>query len=122
MDRASTDKNGGDVYAFQMNAGDVVQLVGKWADYWDAMNADISGSVVNANQPVQVIAFNAIAHGPRRFGRRTPIRIEETVLPAEVIGKKYIVVPPGTPNGDAVGHVVRLYGNVDGTTLHLARG
>jgi hypothetical protein len=43
--------------------------------------------------------------------------MEETVLPAEVLGNKYVVVPPTTPNGNAVGHVVRIYGNVDNTHL-----
>jgi hypothetical protein len=48
--------------------------------------------------------------------------MEETVLPAEVIGKKYIVVPPTTPLGNAVGHVVRIYGNVDDTHLTYPEG
>src|SRR5690606_17697452 len=40
------------------------------------------------------------------------------VLPAEVIGNEYLVVPPSNPNGVVQGgHVVRIYGNVDGTTL-----
>jgi hypothetical protein len=47
--------------------------------------------------------------------------IEELVLPAEVIGKSYVVVPPSNPNGEVKGgHIVRIYGNVDGTTLEYA--
>jgi hypothetical protein len=39
------------------------------------------------------------------------------VFPAETLGKHYVVTVPTGPKGNAVGHVVRLYGNVDGTTL-----
>jgi hypothetical protein len=106
----------GDIYTLQMNAGDVVQLVGAWAADPQTKNADISGSVLNANQPIQVISFNAIAQMPD-YSVANADHMEETVLPSEVIGNKYIVVPPTTPLGNAVGHIVRIYGNVDGTHL-----
>jgi len=38
-------------------------------------------------------------------------------LPAETLGKDYVVTVPTSPHGKLVGHVVRFYGNVDGTTL-----
>ncbi|HEV8246160.1 MAG TPA: IgGFc-binding protein [Polyangiaceae bacterium] len=114
-------KNGGEIYDFQMNAGDVVELVGAWAQDPQTRNADISGTVVNASAPVQLIAFNAISQLPDQSVANAD-HMEESVLPAEVIGKKYIVVPPTTPNGNAVGHVVRIYGNVDGTNLTYPEG
>jgi hypothetical protein len=114
-------KNAGDIYTLQMNAGDVVQLVGAWAPYQGIKNADISGSVLNADQPIQVISFNAISQVPD-YSVANADHMEETVLPSEVIGKKYIVVPPTTPSGAAVGHVVRLYGDVDGTHLTYPEG
>jgi hypothetical protein len=43
--------------------------------------------------------------------------MEETVLPAEVIGKQYVVAAPTAPMGNVVGHVVRIYGSVDNTHL-----
>src|SRR4029077_6269109 len=47
--------------------------------------------------------------------------VEETVLPAEVIGTKYVVVPPTTPSGMVKGgHMVRIYGNFDCRTLTSA--
>ena len=110
------EKLAGDIYTFTMDAGDVVQLVGAWAKDPQTKNADLSGTVVVASAPVQVISFNAIAQLPD-YSVANADHIEETVLPAEVIGKKYIVAPPTTPNGNAVGHVVRIYGNVDGTKL-----
>ncbi|HEX3695857.1 MAG TPA: IgGFc-binding protein [Polyangia bacterium] len=109
------------IYTVQMNAGDVVQLVGAWAQYPQTRNADISGSVINADHPVQVIAFNAIAQLPD-YSVANADHMEETVLPSEVLGKTYIVVPPTTPLGNAVGHVVRIYGNVDGTHLTYPEG
>jgi len=114
-------KSGGDLYTFQMNAGDVIELVGAWAKDPQTRNADLSGSVINASAHVQVVSFNAIAQLPD-VSVANADHMEETILPAEVIGKKYIVVPPTTPLGNAVGHVVRIYGNVDGTHLSYPEG
>jgi hypothetical protein len=114
-------KNPSDIYTLQMNAGDVVELVGAWAKDPQTKNADMSGTVINATAPVQVVSFNAIAQLPD-YSIANADHMEETVLPAEVIGKKYIVVPPTTPLGNAVGHVVRIYGNVDGTNLTYPEG
>ncbi|MDF3071274.1 MAG: hypothetical protein K0R38_6875 [Polyangiaceae bacterium] len=113
----------GESYLFGMNAGDVVSLVGAWAKDPQTRNADLSGTVVvaNAEHPVQVISFNAISQLPD-VSVANADHMEETVLPGEALGKKYIVVPPATPNGDSVGHVVRIYGNVDGTKLTYPDG
>jgi hypothetical protein len=114
-------QNPGDVVMYQMNKGDVIELVGAWAADPQTKNADISGSVINANQPVQVVSFNAIAQLPD-YSVANADHMEETVLPAEVLGNEYIVVPPTTPNGNTVGHVVRIYGNVDNTHLTYPEG
>jgi hypothetical protein len=114
-------KNGGELYTFQMDAGDVVELVGAWAQYPQTKNADLSGSIINASAPVQVVSFNAIAELPD-VNVANADHMEETVLPGEVLGKKYVVLPPTTPNGNAVGHVVRIYGNVDNTHLSYPEG
>jgi hypothetical protein len=113
----------GDIYDLMMNAGDVVQLVGAWARDPQTRNADMSGTIVKTadTTPVQVVAFNAISQLPDVTVANAD-HMEETVLPAEVIGTKYIVAPPATPNGNNVGHVVRIYGNVDGTTLTYPEG
>lgn len=113
----------GESYLLSMNAGDVVSLVGAWAKDPQTRNADLSGTVVVANEkhPVQVISFNAISQLPD-VSVANADHMEESVLPGEVLGNKYIVVPPATPNGDSVGHVVRIYGNVDGTKLTYPDG
>ncbi len=123
LDDAIPAKDGGELYTFTMNAGDVVQLVGQWNLDTNAQvpNADISGSIINANKPVQAIAFNAIAMLPDGSVGNAD-HMEETILPGEVLGKKYVVVPPTAPHGAVVGHVVRLYGNVDGTHLTYPEG
>src|SRR5262249_53420638 len=48
--------------------------------------------------------------------------VEETVFPAETLGKHYVVTAPTGPYGAPVGQVVRLFGNVDGTTLTYPGG
>src|SRR5450432_2144434 len=97
-------KNANDVYTFNMNAGDVVELIGAWAQYQQVHNADLSGSVVNASAPVQVVSFNAIANLPDSSVTNAD-HMEETVLPAEVIGNEYVVAAPTAPMGNVVGHV-----------------
>jgi len=113
----------GDVQTYTMDAGDVVQLVAAWSASPQVKNADLSGTVVKAAAgfPVQVVSFNAISQLPD-YSIANADHMEETVLPAEVIGKKYVVVPPATPLGNSVGHVVRIYGNKNGTTLTYPEG
>ncbi len=110
------EQKANDIVQYMMNAGDVLELVAAWAAYPQTKNADLSGSVVNATAPVQVISFNAIAQLPD-YSVANADHMEETVLPAEVLGNEYVVVPPTTPKGNSVGHVVRIYGNVDNTHL-----
>ncbi len=93
------------------NAGDVAQFV---AD----QGKDFSGSLVQSDKPVQVIASIPCISVPE--GASACDHIEETVLPAETLGKHYAVVQPTGPNGTPVGQVVRLYGNQDGTQLTYA--
>jgi len=86
-------------------------------------HADLSGTVINANfagsgsSPFQIPfpTFPTNATQP-------PDHVEETVLPAEVIGTKYVVAPADLTerHGQGAVHIVRIYGNVDGTTLSYA--
>jgi hypothetical protein len=46
--------------------------------------------------------------------------LEQSIFPAETLGKDYFVTVPTSPLGSPIGHVVRFYGNVDGTTLTYA--
>jgi hypothetical protein len=110
--------------SFSMNAGDVVELLGAEGRWWDEMHFDLSGSLVDANHPVQVISSLPISNipSPEVANKGYADHIEETVLPAESLGRHYLVAPPTTPNLVTVGHYVRFYGNVDGTTLDYPSG
>ncbi|MBN2801903.1 MAG: hypothetical protein JXR91_02295 [Deltaproteobacteria bacterium] len=118
----------GDVIEFSMDAGDVVELLGAMGPFWGDPHSDLSGSVVlglkesdpgtdtSPNyKPIQIIALNPILE----FGASAD-HIEESVLPSQVIGTEYIVVPPTSSGGSATGHTVRFYGAVDGTILTYA--
>jgi hypothetical protein len=98
----------GATVSFQLNQGDVMELAG-------VGGSDLSGSLVQASAPVQVITGMPCVTNP-------PLQpacdhVEESVFPAETMGKHYIVAQPAGPTGAVVGHDVRIYGNVDNTHL-----
>jgi hypothetical protein len=101
---------GGGTLVMTLNAGDVAQVVG------DPGNAtDFSGSLLTADRPVQVITGVPCMDFP--FDVQACDHIEETVFPAETLGKHYVVTRPTGPRSNLVGHVVRVFGNQDTTTL-----
>ena len=101
----------GGTMTLTMNSGDVVEIMSDML----ADTTDLSGSLVQADQPVQVISGTQCSEQPE--GYPACDHLESSVLPAETLGSDYVVTVPTSPNGTAVGHVVRFYGNVDGTTL-----
>jgi hypothetical protein len=115
----ATVVGGGDVPAtaaggtlkLTMNAGDVVEVMSDML----ADTTDLSGSLVHADQPVQVISGTQCSTQPE--GVPACDHLESSVLPAETLGSEYVVTVPTSPGGAPIGHVVRFYGNVDGTTL-----
>ncbi len=98
----------GGTATFTMNAGDVVQLVSG-----AATASDLSGSLVQADKPVQVIGGIPCIANPDSACDH----VEESVQPAETLGKHYVVTMPTGPHDTAVLATVRFVGNVDGTTL-----
>jgi IgGFc binding protein len=118
--RASTFQGGGLPGAapgtsldLDLDAGDVVQLLGTVA-------SDFGGSLVEASAPVQVISGVPCLNVP--FDAPACDHVEESVLPAETLGRHYVVTRPSGPNGNLEGHVVRIVGNFDGTTLTYPAG
>ena len=105
--------NGGGSVTFSVNAGDVVEIIG-------SADSDFSGSLVKATKPVQVIAGISCTQSP--IGKVACDHMEESVFPAETLGRRYFVTAPTSPKGNVVGHVVRIYGNADGTTLTYPSG
>jgi len=105
--------SGGGTVNFTLNAGDVAELVGP-------ATADLSGSLIKADKPVQAIVGMPCEQSPE--GVQACDHIEESVFPAETLGQHYFVTVPTGPNAVPVGHVVRIYGNVDGTSLTYPSG
>jgi hypothetical protein len=98
----------GETTTFTIGAGDVVEIIG-------TISSDFSGSLVLASKPVQVLTGIACINSP--VDAYACDHIEEVVFPAETLGKHYVVTVPTSPDSKPIGHVVRIYGNVDGTTL-----
>ena len=89
--------NGGGSVTFSVDAGDVVQIIG-------SADSDFSGSLVKATKPVQVITGISCTQSP--IGNVACDHLEESVFPAETLGKRYFVSVPTSPKGNVVGHVV----------------
>ncbi len=100
--------SGGGVATFPIGKGEVVEVLGDTA-------GDLSGSLVQADKPVQVITGIPCIDIPVTVAACD--HIEESVFPAETLGKHYFVEAPTGPAGKVVGQMVRIYGNVDGTAL-----
>jgi hypothetical protein len=107
----------GGILSFTLGSGGVALLV-------DTASGDLSGSQVQADKPVQVIAGTPCTFMPQILdpAYQACDHIEESVFPAETLGKHYFVTVPTAPNGNVVGHIVRLTGNVDGTALTYPAG
>jgi hypothetical protein len=103
-------QNGVGTFTLSLDQGDVAEIVGQTGD-----QDDFSGSLVTANQPVQVITGVQCIDQPETA--EACDHIEESVFPAETLGQHYVVTPPTSPVGTVVGHIVRVFGNVDNTTL-----
>jgi hypothetical protein len=100
----------GGTLTFKLDAGDVAEIIGgSGRDY------DFSGSLLSSDKPVQVITGVPCIDFPLDVVACD--HVEETVFPAQTLGKHYVVTTPTGPRANKVGHVVRLYGNVDGTKL-----
>jgi len=98
---------------FTIGRGEVARLLG-------TPDTDLGGALVQADAPVQVLVGSPCIYQP--FDRQSCDHIEESVFPAETLGRRYFVHRPTGPRGNAVGHVVRLYGNVDDTLLRWPGG
>ena len=101
---------GGKLVVPLAKAGDVVELALEKGDKYD-----FSGSLVQSDKPVQVITGVPCINIPA--GNRFCDHIEESVIPAETLGKHYVITMPDKPAGGVGKGVIRFYGNQDGTNL-----
>jgi hypothetical protein len=98
----------GQLLEFPIGRGEVVQIVG-------TPETDLTGTQVQADKPVQLMSGHPCIQLP--FDRQACDHLEETVQPAETLGKHYFVAAPTGPAGGAVPQTIRIVGNVDGTKL-----
>ncbi|MFO0675156.1 MAG: IgGFc-binding protein [Polyangiaceae bacterium] len=100
----------GSTFDLTLDAGDVAVLSGELGQ-----DKDVSGSLLKADKPIQVIAGVPCINQPADV--MACDHVEETVFPAETLGKHYVVTVPTGPSKPIVGHIVRFYGNADDTKL-----
>jgi hypothetical protein len=103
----------GGTVQLSMNAGDVVSLA-------SSDTSDTSGTLISSDKPLQVISGISCAEAPT--GIQACDHLEESVLPARAWGRDYVVNVPSGPHGTTAGHLVRLYGHVDNTSLTYPSG
>jgi hypothetical protein len=91
-----------------LNRGDVLELL--------APEGDLTGTLVDATRPVQVIGGHACAQVPT--GWFYCDHLEDVMPPLTALGTTYVLVPPAPPSlQGAKPIVVRIAGTEDGTTL-----
>ena len=77
--------------------------------------SDLTGTIINADKPVQVFAGHKCTQIP--VGQQACDRLEEAMLPIETLSKKYIVGPPLIPNMQVKAQMVRVIATEDATAL-----
>jgi IgGFc binding protein len=105
----------GQTGTYTLNQGDVLQLMSRDTSPFGTTDFDPTGTLIKADKPVELIAGDYCTFNPQ--GMPACDHVEESVFPAETLGKHYLVSAPPGPKGNVVGQTVRLVGNVDGTQL-----
>ncbi|MEP7122384.1 MAG: IgGFc-binding protein [Byssovorax sp.] len=99
-----------------LDAGDVIEIVTDGAE--DPSDPDdVTGTLVSADKPVQVIAGHQCTYVPDEVGACD--HLEESMFPLETLASKYLVSAPLAPSGDGAVEPerVRIIATRDGTTL-----
>jgi hypothetical protein len=99
-----------------LNAGDVLEVLTK-NDGSQSSPVDVSGTLIEADKPVQVIGGHECTDIPDTTYACD--HIEENMFPAQTLSTQYIVTAPLIPSADTVPKVemVRILATVAGTTL-----
>jgi hypothetical protein len=101
-----------------IGAGDVLQIVAE-ASATQTFGSDLSGTLISASAPVQVIAGNSCGFVPNATTDACD-HMEHAMLPAETLGMDYLVTFPAAPASQSP-HVVRVLPVLDDTTLDFDR-
>jgi hypothetical protein len=100
-----------------LNRGDVLQVASALDASPGAYGSDLSGSLIQATEPIVVIAGHDAAAVPSASTLFAD-HLEGSMLPLERLGKEYVVSLPVNYNFPlGVRQVVQIVGTVDGTVL-----
>jgi hypothetical protein len=102
----------GGKHDFTLNAGDVLQL--------SSTNFSLAGALIESDRPVQVISGHFCATVPANVFACD--HLEETLPPAQALGRRYLVAPPTGPEGLPIPYAVTFQGNQDDTQLFYPGG
>ncbi len=93
-----------------LNEGDVLQVLSNY-------NGDVTGTIVEADKPVQVLGGHKCTNVPLNITACD--HLEESMFPIETLATEYVVVPPVQVPNDNLdkGQVVRVIASADATTL-----
>ena len=93
-----------------LNEGDVLEVLSNY-------NGDVTGTIIEADKPVQVIGGHKCTNVPLNVTACD--HLEESMFPIETLAKEYVVVPPvQVPNDQAEkGQIVRVIASEANTTL-----
>ncbi len=104
----------GDNYTYKLNAGDVLEMFSTLGDIRKPVyNADLSGSIIHADQPVLTYAGHGCTFIPQN--KRACDHLESSMFPVQTLGKQFIVALPHTPHGEHIW--VRIMGLYDNTIV-----
>lgn len=98
--------------------GDVLQIVAE-ASSTQTFGSDLSGTLISASAPVQVIAGSSCGFVPEATTDACD-HLEHAMLPAETLGTDYLVTFPAAPASESP-HVVRILPVAGDTTLEFDR-
>jgi hypothetical protein len=86
--------------------GDVLEVVAAHDGQARAFGSDLSGTIVRASRPVQVIGGHSCANVPEATTGYCD-HLEQALFPVETLGTDYLVTVPAAAGGDSP-HVVRI--------------
>jgi hypothetical protein len=96
-----------------LSAGSVLQIHGLETGgpfCFNSPGSDLSGTLIEASRPVQVIAGHSCANIPAPETQACD-HVEESMFPLETLGNDYVVAVPAPPSGvitPAVSHTIRI--------------
>jgi hypothetical protein len=117
---------GGVPKTVMLNRGDVMQIASIRVTIFKHgfTNRDLSGTLISADKPLQVIGANHATDIPYNYSEDPDDEVccedhlEESVLPIETLSKEYLATAPATPampNGRP--QQIRIFATADNTTI-----